>query len=342
MNTYDFKKEVESRLLELRYSHRINKNQIALRCQFCGDSKKNPNKTRFYVQINADNDNLPMLYNCFNCGVSGIITPSVLRTFEINDLQLSSALTTFNKTTTKRLYKSIGGAESKFNFSVPYDIHQTRIVDKYKYLNSRLGMKIPLKEWLDLKVVFSLQSFLNHNKIDSIATNKNTAQMLDNDYVGFLSVKNESIVFRDITGKNKARYFKYSIYPNIENTKKFYVIPNSIDVVTSEPVYINMAEGVFDILGVYYHINNKNLFNQIYVAICDSSYAGVIKYFLGLGLIGENVIINIFSDADHDTYFYSRIISELSPWVNKINLFYNSKSKDYGVPKDEIELYKAF
>lgn len=340
MSGYEFKKEVEERLLSLRHAHRINRNQIALRCQFCGDSKKDPNKTRFYVQINADNDNIPILYNCFNCGVSGILTPSVLRTFDINDLQLNSTLTSYNKKTTRNIYKQIGATESKLDFEVPRDTYQININNKYAYLNSRLGINLSLSEWLDLKVVFSLERFLEHNKIDTVNANKNNAITLNSDYVGFLSVRNEYIIFRDITNKNKMRYYKYSIYKNIENARKFYTIPNSIDIVTDEPIIINMAEGVFDILGVFYHITNKKRHNQLYVAVCDSGYSSVIKYFLGLGFIGKNVTINIFSDADRDVYYYSHMLDELSPWVNSINIFYNIKSKDYGVPKDMIELYK--
>ena len=57
-------------------------------------------------------------------------------------------------------------------------------------------------------------------------------------------------------------------------------------------------------------------------------------------MIGDNIVINIFSDSDHDKYFYQNMMNELSPWVEKINLYYNSIGKDYGVPKDKISLIK--
>ena len=53
-----------------------------------------------------------------------------------------------------------------------------------------------------------------------------------------------------------------------------------------------------------------------------------------------NVDINIFSDADRGPGFYKKLYKELNPWVNNINLYYNRKSKDYGVTKNEIELIK--
>lgn len=339
MNTYDFKKEVETTLLGLPHAHRISKNQIALRCKFCGDSKKDPRKTRFYVLLNLDSDS-PIVYNCFNCGESGILTPSVLRTFDVNDLQLSSSLITFNKQSINKISNKLNKKDNKFDFKVPVPKNTSLNILKKKYIENRLGIELSVRQLVELKVVFSLEEFLTYNNIDEVTAKKQRAIRLNEDYVGFLSARNEYIIYRDITNKNKLRYDKYTIVDNIENNRKFYVIPTSIDVMNNETIYINMAEGVFDILGVYFHINNQNTKNNIYVAICDSSYTNAIKYFLCRGLIGDNIVVNIFSDNDHDKYFYQNMINELSPWVKKINLFYNSIGKDYGVPKDKIILEK--
>ena len=196
------------------------------------------------------------------------------------------------------------------------------------------------EELQKLKVVFSLEQLLSINKIDQITTTNIRANLLNDDYVGFLSVRNEFVIFRDITNKNKLRYDKYSVVPSIDNTRKFYTIPNQIDMLSNEPIYINLAEGTFDILGIYYHIKNQNLKNQVYAAVCGAAYTSVIKYFISLGLVGDNININIFSDADKDYYWYSKMIKELSPFVNSINIYYNTKEKDYGVHKDQIDLIK--
>ena len=78
---------------------------------------------------------------------------------------------------------------------------------------------------------------------------------------------------------------------------------------------------------------------MLYVAVCGAGFLSVLKYIISMGLTC-NVDINIFSDADRAPYFYKNIKKELSPWVNSINLYYNSKSKDYGVTRDEINLVK--
>jgi len=340
MNESEFKQFVEYKLLQLPFAHRINYNQIALRCQFCGDSKKDPRKTRFYVQTNVTNDK-PILYNCFNCGESGILTPSVLRTFDINDLSLNSSLITFNKNIQKKFNKIYNIKDNKFNYKVPIGRDGTSDVIKKKYIEDRLGLSFTFEELQKLKVIFSLEQLLAINEIDKVTVNSSRANSLNDDYVGFLSVRNEFIIFRDITNNNKLRYDKYSIMPSIDNTRKFYTIPNKIDILTNEPIYINLAEGTFDILGVFYHIKNKQLHNQIYTAVCGSAYTSVIKYFISTGLVGDNIIINIFSDNDKDEYWYSKMVKEISPFVNSINIYYNTKSKDYGVHKDKIDLIQS-
>lgn len=340
MTEHELKQSIEYRLLQLPYAHRINPNQIALRCQFCGDSRKDPRKTRLYVQTNVNNDK-PMLYNCFNCGENGILTPSVLRTLEINDLQLNSNLITYNKGIKKKFNKIYNVKDNRFNYKVPIGRKGTTDEIKKKYLEDRLGLSFTFEELQRLKIVFSLEQLLSLNGIDTVTVNKNRANLLNDDYIGFLSVRNEFVVFRDITNRNKMRYDKYTIIPNIDNTRKFYTIPNKIDIMTNEPIHINLAEGTFDILGVYYHIKNQKIKNQVYAAVCGSAYTSVIKYFISLGLVGDNIIVNIFSDSDKDEYWYTKTIKELSPFVNSINIFYNTKSKDYGVHKDDIDLVKS-
>ena len=119
-----------------------------------------------------------------------------------------------------------------------------------------------------------------------------------------------------------------------------YIATLNTNTLTDENIHINIAEGSFDILGVYFHVKNMNRENNIYIAVNDSGYMSVLKYFLGLGLVGKNIIINIFSDKDKEPWFYKKLISELKSFVGKINLYYNELSKDFGVPKNQIKTIK--
>ena len=114
-------------------------------------------------------------------------------------------------------------------------------------------------------------------------------------------------------------------------------MPNSIDPFNNDIKTINIAEGVFDILGIYYNILNKYNYNTVYAAINGSGYLNVIKYILEQGLLCD-VNVNIFSDADRPPDYYKNMIKTLIPFVNDIRLFYNDIGKDYGVPVNEIKL----
>jgi hypothetical protein len=79
---------------------------------------------------------------------------------------------------------------------------------------------------------------------------------------------------------------------------------------------------------------------MIYSAVCGSGYISVLKYFIQMGIFG-NVTINIYSDKDRQPTFYNKLgIDEIKEWVDKINIFYNEKGKDFGVRKDEIKVIR--
>ena len=333
---YNVKKDIETRLMQIKTARRVSKDEIVMRCMFCGDSKKDPNKTRLYFKLNPNTDE-PIFYHCFNCQESGILTPSVLRSMGINDLELNSNLIRHNKSSNSQNKKSKQTATLKFKVPIPEDNKLNKL--KKEYICNRLGIDLSYDELSKLKAVFSLEQFLDFNNIANITTSPAKANLLNNDYVGFLSSKNEMITYRDITDKNQRRYDKYMILGNMDTYKKFYTIPTSIDIMSSKSISLNIAEGVFDILGVYFHVNDENTNNQVYSAVNGSGYMSVIKYFIELGFIG-NIKVNIFSDSDKSPYFYKNIIDEISPWVKSVHLYYNMKSKDFGVPKKYIELTK--
>lgn len=341
MSVEEFKKDLWDSLTDVPSAKIIARNQIVMRCPICGDSKKDPNKKRFYVKLDLKDNNSPVLYHCFNCESSGILTPSLLRSLDINNLTLNSNLLSYNKKSLKNIKKSLGLNNNEFNFKIPKPRDNNSNKLKMDYLNNRLGLNLSLDNWARFKVIFSLNDFMKLNNIETLTTSYEKANLLESDYVGFLTSKQEFINFRLITNNKEAkRYEKYTIYKNLDNSRKFYTIPMYIDLLTSEPIYINIAEGVFDILGVYFHVREQNLRNNIYVAVCGSGYLSPLQYFIKLGVFGKNVIVNIYSDNEYEKspWYYRNIVKEIGPFVGKINLYYNDKSKDFGVPKKQIEV----
>jgi len=337
MNNLEMKNHLRNKLLQIQSAKQNGPKQILLRCPVCLDSQKDLSHGHFSVKIDMFNDE-PVIFHCFRCDISGILTPTMLRSFKINDLQLNSGLLSYNKASLGTNNKSFTLYNNNLNLRVPTPSDNERTSLKQKYIEGRLGVKFTIEELVNLKVVFNLGEFLKFNGIDTLTTNKYKARLLHNDYVGFLTARNEFINFRDITGRNE-RYDKYNVYNNLDNTRKFYTIPNSIDLLTRDKITINIAEGVFDILGIYHHLYEKEHKNIIYTSVNGCGFVSVIKYFIQMGIFG-NVDVNIYSDKDKSPIFYKKLYYELKDWIHTINLFYNEIGKDYGVTKDKIKIIK--
>lgn len=314
--------------------------QIVTRCIFCGDSKKDPNKTRLGFKFNMNDDNAPIVYNCFNCGAHGVLTPSTLRDIGVYDTDLITGLAKLNKEANKQNRRYLKSKKKYINDAIiPTPRNTIDNKKKLLYVCERMGVRFTVAELLSYRVIFNLTDFLKVNKLD-IGIDERKLKFIDRDYIGFLSSDKSRIQFRDVTGENKIKHNKITLLDKLDDSEKFYAIPGSIDAVTRKPVKINLAEGAFDILGVYKHILNENTDNNFYAAILDASYYSTIEYFLSNGLIGNNVEINIFSDKDKSPYYYTELNQKYSNWVKKINLYYNDLDKDFGVTKDKIYLLK--
>lgn len=338
MDNKSFKEELFRRLLELPVAYSTNSTQVVVRCPFCGDSIKDLSHGHFYVKIDVDNDKVPVMYNCFRCKTSGVMKSEVLRSLEIHNLDLSSNLSRYNKKAVKELVKELGLKLGKLNYNVPLAKTNLSNNKKKQYIENRLGINFSFEELQNLKIVLSLKDFLLHNKIQNITCDAKRAVQINNDYVGFLSLKNNFIIFRDITDKHKERYIKYTLEKDLMNHGTFYSIPNIIDILTTGKIELHLAEGTFDILGVYHHITNKDIYNKIYVSVTGGDYVSPIKYFLNLGIV-DNVDIHIYSDSEVPKYFYTKHIKKkFDIWVDNIYIHYNELSKDCGVPKEQISL----
>lgn len=334
----NFKQDILDMLLDLPFAKFDKVKQVMVRCPFCGDSVKNHNSTHFGIKINFQK-NEPIVFQCLRCDISGYFTPHVMRMLGIGDLGTSSALTQYNKKAGNEFGRGFTSENAPVKLKMPDIVLNDRTIRKHEYLESRLGVKLDIHEMIEKKVVYSLLNLLKESNINKITTTQQQAILLQEDYVGFISARNEYINFRDITNRNKYRYYIYNVLGRLDNTRKFYIMPNQIDIFTKDTITINIAEGVFDIFGIYHHVFDKHNKNTLYTAVCGAGYQSVIHYLMKMGLTC-NVDINIFSDSDRPPSFYKQMIKELDPWINKVNLYYNSKGKDYGVPSDQINLIR--
>lgn len=316
-------------------SRAVNSTEICTRCFICGDSSKNVNKKRLYIKVDPNNPKEPALYWCFNCYAKGVFTANMLKDMGIDNSEASTFIRKLNHDATNddgsRVNKYRNTKEIKLEFPQLKGDRKTLL--KIKYLYDRIGYKIPPEDFNRLKIVFNIKEFLELNNIEP---NNKHIDLLDNDYVGFLSIHNEYIILRDITGQNRMRYVKYNIFNVVDNSNSFYAARASLDLMIHDDIHMIVAEGPFDILGIIYNIYNGDFSNKIFVASCDGSLMNPILSFIRKGIVGDNIFIDCYQDNDTRLNF-KKIKRELNMYTPNFTVYYNRISKDFGVPKEKID-----
>lgn len=346
MNNTEFKINLINALKSTQsYFRRVNDREYRLRCPLCGDSV-DTHKAHMYMAIDLDN-NTDIVYICFKCGRSGILTEELLKLFGITDNMLIDGCNTLSKTSIKLDTKGINNNTIiDFNYKLPI-IKEKSI--KTKYIEDRLGIKISIEDLNKIKLIPSIKEFLRLNDIHDEYFPSDTINTLDKKYVGFLSKGSSHILFRDISGKEKYKWIKFAINKNSNKNKIFYVMKSSIDIFTKDTIEINLSEGIMDILSAAFNLNHIGN-NVLNIAVSSKGYVPIIMYIIDLGIVGDNVIINIFADND-DTFnknsknntnieFFKNKFEKIKYLFKDINVFYNTINKDIGVPRNMISLKK--
>lgn len=308
------------------------------------------NTGHLYIKIDP-NDNYPVVYHCFRCEESGILREDTLELLEIDNAYLKSSMSTLNKTSDKLDTRNINNEIKSVHFD--FKLPQISYGPKTQYIENRLGLKFDEKDYKKMKVITSIYDFLHLNEITSVPFARNFLERFEDHYVGFLSYGNSHILLRDITNREKFSWIKYPICPESRDNRLFYIMSGQIDLFTPEDITINISEGVMDILSVNYNLGyDKD--NTMNIAVTGKYYNKIILFLIDKGIIGGNIIINIFADNDEhfgkhkerqlkDYYsttlpYYKKLFDNYKHLFKEVNLYYNNIGKDVGVPRDKISL----
>lgn len=341
MNNRDFKIKLIELLKERDiFTEQPSPIEIRTRCPYCGDSTKNRRTGHFYIRINP-NDNLPIVYNCFKCPAGGIIDYETLDLLGVGGTDIKSNIIYLNNTSDKLSSASSYEAEDKF---FEYKLPNPREVNGFKidYIERRLGLFFTDEQLSEMKVITSLKEFMKLNNIKELTCKKNIAQMLERQFIGFISNNNSHILFRNLDNSGEIRWYKHAITEEARGQKIFYSMSSSVDLYSDEDITINLSEGVMDAISIAYNLNNESGNNVLNVAVCGKFYKNMVRRLLTMGFIGGNIIFNIYADNDgkDDTSieFLRKELKQFVPLVKEINVYYNQLSKDCGVPKNQILL----
>lgn len=321
--------------------------EIRTRCPFCGDSEKRLDTGHLYIKIDVT-DNSKIMYHCFRCEESGLVTPDTLEELEISDIDIKAALVQLNRTGDSVEYSNYINGSQMLSFD--YEIDGNFDDRKVKYLSDRLGIEFTDDMLRTSKVVTSLKSFIKHNKIKELMCNVDAANAIESDYIGFLSHGNSHILFRNINPKsNLYRWIKYPLTTECQKNKVFYSMASEIDIFSDKKLSINLTEGVLDIISARYLLGYGSE-NAINIAVGGKGYRTILSYLLSIGVIGSNVTLNIFADNDMqfnkdsknptDLPFFKKVLSKMKNLYGATYIYYNITNKDIGVPMEKIHLEK--
>lgn len=314
----------------LSVARKVGNNEIVTRCLFCGDSIKSHRSAHLYITVK---DDFP-LYYCQRCGTKGVIDNDFLSLYSVGISEGANIIKSIPKTRLKNK-NNINKDVLKVKQLLPTRLRE-EYTNKMDYFTKRTGLKA-VEHYSYLKVIYSFRDFVNTNKklLEDIgfSMSYNFISNLDDNYIGFLTHNNRSIVFRNVNAaedKWHRRYYHIMLDKKQENEVKFYNTPVKID--KSLPLEVYMCEGIFDVINLRTKYWKKDV-QQVFIAVLNKDYRN--KISMVINEFGMNINnIKFFLDSDHTFY------KQFEDAPNIFTIYKNSAQKDYGEISDEWRIKK--
>lgn len=291
------------------YFRKVRDGVYQTRCPICGDSQSKMNTGHFYILTNRGGKCTCYCHKCNFC--SQLNTDLLTKLIGPHNFQLDN----------QRLRKISPG-----NSSVPVE---TDVLDRrsaqYRYLKARMGCDFSDEEMKRLRLIADQEEFFQKYNIQGIQPMSG--------YITFVSSDGNTLCCRNMIENDQYRWIKRVIYPQFGSSP--YTIRSGIDILSNEQQILVLAEGIFDVIGVYKHLIPSA---GLYAAALGKDYSKVIRWMVGKGIFGKNMRLHIYSDQDVP---FSKLKNELRKyrWLFEcIAVYYNDADHDFGVQSGNIIL----
>jgi len=311
MNDKDI--EYKEKLLASGIFRRVGVSErYTCQCPFCND-----NKRHMYVLIRLTDDT-PCLYRCFKCEAKGKMNKQFLEYFGIDNISIP-------RTSTRRKI-DIGKASTTSNLTLVNENDTYNINFACSYIESRVGHYPSIAELQYFQLISNPQSYAN----EFLGDNKESNYFKDRSW---FKLTNGNIMGRYKDDTTNYRWLRYKSQRVTD--KGLYTFKMPFDLY--QPINVYIAEGAFDLIGLYY---NHKRDNNIYIASLGRDYVSCIRYLISIGIFGISVNIFIFKDADvpASSIYINKNMRSL---FNKIDIYQNILAKDYGVMPNDLEIQKC-
>lgn len=291
------------------------KNEYRTNCPFCGDRK-----LHMYVYIDLDSDE-SVRYHCFKCPARGYLNNGLLlEKLGLDNIQIPKGIKTF-----KRL--SVDNKVSdRIDIVTVDDGDDISVVQSY--IQSRVGV-IP-----NINDLISFQYIGNPNMYVKDYLGDQYSYMLK-DRVWF-KLTNGSIIGRwDLNDDDCIGYRWVRYKTNRIKDSGMYQMKTPVDI--QSEINVIIAEGIMDVIGLYFNYNE--LVNRMFIASCGKDYSRGMYHMINKGIFGDSVNIHIFKDPNVPC---DKIIipKHLRALFNKVYIYGNTLGKDYGVLPNELSIHR--
>ena len=279
-------------------------------CPFCGDMK-----WHMYVLIKVSDDT-PVMYHCFKCNESGVMNKQWLEYFDLN-IQIP------RQTYKKKL--DVSTVSTIVNQLSCNDTDDVRMVSQYIF--DRVGHAPTLEQLQMFQYVGNPFQYVKEYLEPEIQSDYYLKQRC------WFKLTNGNICGRAYNKHEKMRWLRYQTKNCVG--RGLYTIKEPIDLY--KPINVCIAEGVMDVIGLYYHYPVSNAFH---VAVLGKDYHIGIQHMLNMGVFGDSVNIKIFKDSDVDTNKI-KVDQHVRQLFKKVEVYQNTLASDYGVDGEHMEIVRV-
>ena len=295
---------------------KVTSKNLIVPCCWC-EYGKQKDHYHMYISLEAP------IFHCFhaNCEKSGTLRKmlSMLEGHDISDQFIDKdKLDEFKKQ--KTIF--VDTNSSIVPIKMP-ELNANRFPLKEMYINKRFKFSnICLTRVKGL--IFDVDEFISINNIPVNETLFRLRDYLHNNFVGFLTEHNTTVVFRNIDSTQTMRYFKMKIHDSsfVDYYKLLGNNPKSKKIVLAEGIFDIFSEHTFD------YLNIKNDV-KLYASVLSSKYSALLKSIVYHEQIFKPDII-ILSDRGIPIQQYKYFKKNYNYLINSLKIFYNKRGKDFG------------
>lgn len=310
MNNHEELTKFKESLLTSGLFKHMNSYEYTCQCPYCQD-----NRQHCYVKIDTASDS-PVVFWCHICTAHGLVRKDFLDRLNL-DINMP---------------KYIGNKPIEENKGVSIKVIGDTVTDEHDtskvrdYIESRVGHYPSLEELQMFNYVGDPRKYafdyLGYNGYNDRFNNRYWFKM-----------SNGNITGRWKDDKTEHRWMNFKT--NRVKGSGLYTLKKGFDVY--KPITVVIAEGIFDIIGLYY---NGRIENGVFIGVAGKGYYRGIRHILSKGIYGDSVSVRIYRDPNvkNGDVHIDPVTMQL---FKSVDLYYNAFDKDYGILPDELDIHKV-